>query len=96
MFHGCTSLTNVTFPKLSSIAVSYAFQYMFYGCKNMNIYFPALTTNSFGSYTNQFGSFFYGGTDNTVHFPSNLESTLSSWNFSGTRTTKLFDLPETE
>lgn len=96
MCYRCTSLREITFPKLSSIAVSYAFQYAFSYCKNLHVYFPALTTNSFGSYTNQFSSFFGSGTDNTVHFPSNLESTLTSWSFSGTRTTKLFDLPATE
>lgn len=62
--------------------------------------FPSLNSNSFGSYTNQFDNMIEGILRCTVHFPSNLESVIGSWDsvtegFGGIRTTVLFDLPAT-
>lgn len=92
---------NYVFPKLSNIAGSYALQY---GCDKAetgsSISFPALTSTSFGSYTNQFNKMLNGRTNCTVHFPSNLQAVIGSWSdvtagFGGTNTTVLFDLPAT-
>ena len=96
----CTSLTSMSFPKLRVLDNS-AMQYAFYGCTSLTtLSFPALTSQSFGSYTNQFNSMLGGVTGCTVHFPSNLSSVIGSWSsvtngFGGTNTTVLFDLPAT-
>jgi len=62
-----------------------------------SISFPALTSQSFGESTNQFGGMLEGDEGVVVHFPFNLKSTMSSWDdvtngFGGTNTTVLFDL----
>jgi hypothetical protein len=62
--------------------------------------FPALTSTSFGSYTNQFNNMLRMVTGCTVHFPSNLQSVIGSWSditagFGGTNTVVSFDLPAT-
>ena len=77
-----------------------------YNCFNWSNYltslsFPALQSNSFGTYTNQFEDMLRGVTGCTVHFPSNLQSVIGSWSdvqngFGGTNTVVLFDLPATE
>lgn len=99
-FSGCTSLTSVDLNNLQSIGDSGldgAFEY----CTNLtSISFPALNSNSFGLYRNQFSIMLYGVTGCTVHFPSNLESVIGSWydvtsGFGGTNTSVLFDLPAT-
>jgi hypothetical protein len=73
----------------------------FYGCASLtSVSFPALTSTSFGSYTNQFSDMLGDVDGCTVHFPSNLQSVIGSWSdvtsgFGGSRTTVLFDLPAT-
>ena len=62
--------------------------------------FPALTSNSFGTNTDQFNSMLSNCENVTVHFPSNLQSVIGDWQdvlngFGGTNTTVLFDLPAT-
>ena len=105
VFKGCTALTSVNFSALTTLSGSAAFQGAFYGCTALtDIYFPALTTTSFGSYTNQFTNML-GNTGNTtthtLHFPSNLQSTISGLtgapNFGGTagRVVYAWDLPAT-
>lgn len=90
---------NVTFPSLNNIGY-HCFQYAFVGCTLTSISFPAVTSQSF--YDNGvFNGMLSGCSNVTVHFPSNLQSTMSSWpdvtnGFSGTNTTVLFDLPATE
>ena len=99
-FSGCTSLTSFVFNSLARLTrntLSYSFQ----NCTSLtSVSFPALTTNSFGSYTNQFSSMLVGCSNVTVHFPSNLQSVIGSWTdiingFGGTGTTVLYDLPAT-
>ena len=91
----------ITFNKLSVMSGSQIFQYAFRYCPNLtSLSFPALTSTSFGSYTNQFEYMLQGCSDVTVHFPSNLQSVIGSWTsvtngFSGTNTTVLFDLTAT-
>ena len=102
-FNGCTSLTTINFPSLALFGSSKVMQSTFYGCTSLtSVSFPALNSNSFveasGRYT--FNSMLGGVTGCTVHFPSNLESTISAWTtatngFGGTNTTILFDLPAT-
>ena len=76
-------------------------QRCFQNCTHLtSISFPALTSTSFGSFTNQFNNMLYGVTGCTVHFPSNLQSVIGSWadvtnGFGGTNTTVSFDLPAT-
>ena len=107
MFQGCTKISTIALSKLSVITGSNACSYMFASCRAItNIYFNALTTSSFGSYVNQFSNMFNtftGATPGafTMHFPSNLSSTISGLtgypNFGATagRLTLAFDLPAT-
>ena len=96
-----TVLTSVSFPSLSLLKSSYSFRYAFqYRLALTDIYFPALTSSSFGSATNHFNSMLRYVVGCTVHFPSNLQSVIGSWSdvtsgFGGTSTTVLFDLPAT-
>lgn len=103
-FYGCSGLTSVDLSSLTSIdelGIQFAFGYC---SKLTDIYFNSLTTASFGSYTNQFQNMLYDtGTSvtHTLHFPSNLESTISGLtgypNFGGTSgyVVCAFDLPAT-
>ena len=100
-FQGCTSLTSVDLSSLTTISGNKAMLSAFQGCVLLRtLSFPALKSNSFGSYTNQFYNMLMGVTGCTVHFPSNLQSVIGSWSdvtsgFGGTNTTVLFDLPAT-
>ena len=73
----------------------------FANCTSLqDLSFPALTSTSFGSRTNQFNYMLNGVTGCKVHFPSNLQSVIGSWSsvssgFGGTNTTVLWDLPAT-
>ena len=101
MFSGCVNLTNVNLSSLTSMNSQNAMAYMFMNCTGLtSLSFPSLTPTSFGSYTNQFSDMLKNVTGCTVHFPSNIQSTIGSWTdvtngFSGTNTTVLFDLPAT-
>lgn len=99
-----TGLTEIRFTALDSIGVDNAFQGCFGKNNGISIYFPALKTTSFGSYTNQFNTMLSISlmqyTSNAIlHFPSNLQNTISGLsgypNFGGSNTTILFDLPAT-
>ena len=99
-FKDCTSLvTAPTFASLTTIG-NQGLGYCFQNTKITSISFPALTSTSFGSYTNCFDYMLYGVTGCTVHFPSNLQSVIGSWTgvmngMKGTNTTVLYDLPAT-
>ena len=101
MFYECP-ITNVVFSSLETLTGSECFKGMFYGCNLLTeLSFPALTSTSFGSYSNQFVNMLQNVTGCTVHFPSNLQSVIGSWTdvqngFGGTNTTVLFDLTATE
>ena len=99
-----SGLTEIRFTALDSINVTNAFQGCFGKNNGISIYFPALKTTSFGSYTNQFKTMLSISTmqytsNATLHFPSNLQNTISGLsgypNFGGSNTTILFDLPAT-
>lgn len=97
-FFRCAA-TSITFPMLSDISHSSAtFRTAFAQSPNLvSVSFPALTTSSFGGYTNQFNNMLQGCSGVTVHFPSAIQSTIGSWSdvtagFGGTNTTVLFDL----
>ena len=100
-FDQCTFLSSINLSSLSTINASQIFRYAFGRCTSLtSLSFPALTSTSFGSYTNQFDNMLYQVTGCTVHFPSNLQSVIGSWSsvtsgFGGTNTTVLFDLPAT-
>ena len=106
MFMYCT-IKSVSFQKLSTISGYWALSDMFSGCSYMEeLYFPALTTSSFGDINDQFDYLFDGDTAEisgnvTVHFPSNLQSTIAGLEgyptFGGTsgRIVLAFDLPAT-
>ena len=97
-FRSCSSLTSVDLSSLSSIKANYCMQSVFRGCTSLtSLSFPALTTTSFGSYTNQFNGMLSGCSNVTVHFPASIQSTIGSWSdvtsgFGGTNTTVSFDL----
>ena len=97
-----TNLTgSVYFPSLTTLNAHTCMGECFYRCLNLtNLYFLSLTPTSFGTYTNIFNNMLSGVTGCTVHFPSNIQSTIGSWSsvtggFGGTNTTVLFDLPAT-
>lgn len=84
------SLTSVTFDKLNIIfqggtsASSSTFRGVFqYQPKLAHIYFPAITTSTFGSRVGQFNNMFNSSTGSeatggcTMHFPSNLATTIA-------------------
>lgn len=99
-----TALTSMTFPSLKRIRGMYSMQGCFRGTTTLtSLSFPALVTNFFDWQGGGriFEDLLRGVTGCTVHFPSNLESVISSWSdvtagFGGTDTTVLFDLPATE
>ena len=109
MFYNCTALETISFPELVSITGSSCFSYMFSQCSKLaSIFFPKLTTSSFGNNVNQFSSMFNSNTGTqstsgtcTLHFPSNIESTIQGLTgyplFGGTsgRIVLAFDLPAT-
>lgn len=103
-FYGCSGITSVILSSLTSVSM-FALGYAFEKCTGItDIYFNSLTTTSFGSSKNQFTSMM-GSTGSTVthtlHFPSNLESTISGLSgyplFGGTSgyVVCAFDLPAT-
>ena len=106
-FYSCTGITTATFPKLTSIPYEEVFDYTFGDNNNItDIYFPALTTTSFGSYTNQFANIINSTATTKFHFPSNLASVTFLYNSSTSSATRadkfgssvcsiLFDLPAT-
>jgi hypothetical protein len=104
-FKDCSSLTMVDFPKLNNISGSGCLSYCFNSCTNIqNIYFRALKTTSLGSNTNQFDNLMTrtgSTTTHTIHFPSNLQSTISTLSgyplFGGAsgKVVLAFDLPAT-
>ena len=91
------NLETVEFPNLTNLLEDVnGFNNTFANSKVKNIYFPALTSRSFNN-QNHFMNMLSGTENCTVHFPSNLESELSTWTdlingFGGTNTTVLFDL----
>jgi len=93
MFSGCTGLTSVEFPSLARVEATGALQYMFQNCTNLtSISFPNLYYVNVNA---QFSNLVNGITGCTIHFPSNLQATMSSWTFGGTNTVVSFDLPQT-
>lgn len=102
VFQDCNNLTSVDLSNLSTISGYHVLFGAFNRCTSLKeLSFPALTSKSFGSETNQFYSMLFGVTGCTVHFPSNLESVIGSWSdvisgFDGNSTQILFDLPATE
>ena len=98
MFQKCIALPTFKFQSLDSITGGYCMSYMFAGCTSLlSLWFYALKTTSFGSYTTQFNNMLNGVTGCTVHFPMAIQSTIGSWSdvtngFGGTSTTVLFDI----
>lgn len=99
-----SQLATLKFPSLKFLTGSSALNYMCnrnntngYTSALSNIYFYALDTNSFGSYTNQFNNMIYKANGVTVHFPKRIQSTIGSWadvtaGFGGTNTVVSFDI----
>ena len=82
--NNCVLLETASFTKLSDISGATVFVNAFLSAKKLkDVYFNGLTTTSFGSYINQFNGMFNATTGSTatggctVHFPSNLQSTIS-------------------
>lgn len=97
----CQNLASVSLPKLENIQNYYILSEAFVDTALTSLSFPALKSTSFGNYTSQFNNMLYGVYGCTVHFPSNLQSIIGSWEsvttgFGGINTIVLFDLPATE
>lgn len=92
-----SGLTSITFDNLYEIKARAVFSECFSNCPITSISFPALTSTSFGTYTNQFTNMLQNVNGCTVHFPYAIESVIGNWNdilggFGGTNTTVLFDI----
>ena len=110
-FSNCQYLTTARFPKLNHLECNASggacFQSCFNGCQRLtDIYFNGLTTTSFTNGLRAFYSMFNSNsmsvsTNCTIHFPSNLESTIQGLtgypNFGATagRLTLAYDLTAT-
>ena len=97
IFSNCFSIERVDFPVLNSINASNVFWYSFMYCKGTEIYFPALRTTSFGSYTNQFQYLLFGADSCIIHFHYSLEGQLDNFSgysngFNGNGTEILYDI----
>lgn len=95
------NITTFSFPILDTITGNSAMAYFFRNRTSLqHVYFNAIKTSSFGSNTNQFQNLITGITGCTIHFPSNMEETISGLtgypNFGGTSTVLAYDLPATE
>lgn len=95
------NITSFSFPMLDNITGNSAMTYFFRNRTSLqHVYFNAIKTTSFGSNTNQFQNLITGITGCTIHFPSNMEETISGLtgypNFGGTSTVLAYDLPATE
>ena len=95
------SLSSVEFTSLKTLRGVGSLRYLFENRTNLqSLYFPALRSDSFGNLKNQFDNMLAGIDGCTVHFPSNLQSILSTWTsvqngFGGTNTTVSYDLDPT-
>lgn len=103
MFGGCSGLTSVDLSSLSDISGENACLMMFRECSIETISFPAITTQSFGEYTNQFEDMFSNCESlQEIHFPSNVQSVIEGLDGYGDNfgayppVTIYFDLPATE
>ena len=100
-FTKCISLETVTFTLLKNIGVGKIFESAFANDTALtDLYFPALYSGSFGTYQDQFTNMLDGCNNVTVHFPSNLQTIISTWadytaGFGSATTTVAFDLPAT-
>lgn len=96
------NITSFSFPLLDVITGSSAMADFFgYRTSLQHVYFNAIKTTSFGQqYKNQFNNLVRGITGCTIHFPSNMEETISGLkgypNFGGTSTVLAYDLSATE
>ena len=93
MFQGCTGLTSIDLSSLTTINGSSACSYMFSGCTSLTtVYIGDTTAIDFGTrYTNQFGSMFYGCSQNIdVYAPAANQAQIEAMsgypNFGGTGT----------
>lgn len=92
------NLKYVKFQSLQTLTGQIALASLCYNCTSLqSIWFYALNTNSFGSYTDQFNQMLSGVTGCAVHFPKAIQSKIGSWSevtggFSGTSTSVLFDI----
>lgn len=96
------AIETVTFTSLNSLG-SNALKKAFADQQGalQSLYFPALTSQSFGNNTDCFNDMILDNEDVEVHFPSNLQAVIGSWQdvidgFGGMNTTILFDLTATE
>ena len=98
MFYGCTNLASVNISKLAKLGTSNNISQMFRNCTSLTELrfsgLPYTATNINSAFSNTL----QGVTGCTVHFPSDWQTTMSSWSnitngLGGTNTTVLFDLP---
>jgi len=85
--------TSIEFTNLCIASGSSCFSFCFSSSPNLTtISFPALHPEGLPA-SNPFTYLVSSVTGCTIHFPSNLETQISGWTFSGTNTVVLFDLP---
>ncbi len=94
------AITELRFPSLALIGHNALASFAAYTSNLASVWFYALDTNSFGSYTDQFNNMIQAVTGCSVHFPIRVQSTIGSWSdvtngFGGTNTTVLFDIVTT-
>lgn len=103
-FQNCTNILNVYFDKLNILGNYALFDFLRSATNIENVYFNSLTTSTFSSYNTQFNNMLRttGNTKkHTLHFPSNLSSTIAGLSgyptFGGTSSYVVlaFDLPAT-
>ena len=102
MFRGCSSLREVKFYSLNYLKEN-AMLRQCQSCSDIQVYLYAVRADTFSN-VNCMNNYFISGSNNTLHFPKNLDpqggstviSSLTSYpNFGGTNTALAFDLPST-
>ena len=80
-FYNCTSLTSVSFPKLTTIGGPRGFHGTFSGCTSLEtVYFPSLTTVHTNAFAQSGSAFGFNNTPSltAIHFPASIQSTIES------------------
>ena len=99
MFGTQANITAAYFPKLQSITGTNAFRNIFQNCTGLrDVYFNGLLGSTAVASVQKMTNMLAGITGCTVHFPSNLQSVISSetivtGGFGGISTVVLYDLP---
>lgn len=91
-FYG-TGVSSIAFPSLTTTSGGYCFNSFVGNAAIASLWFYVYSSGS----NNDFGNMLNNASNVVVHFPMNMQTTMSSWSnvasgFSGTNTTVLFDI----